>query len=93
MASRCWVTIRELNAIRSYAEEGLSIRRTAAVLGRSPGTIATAARIHGIKFLAQPGYLPYVSQEEMKTRHRLEQRRYMARKRMEMEDAEMDSSG
>lgn len=51
-------TIRELNDLRQYADEGLSMRRTAHWMGRTIGAVFAAAHRYGVHF-RDSGGAPY----------------------------------
>lgn len=53
--SRRWWTMRELKEARFYADEGLSIARTAALIGRTRDALGAAAARYGIQFAGEPG--------------------------------------
>lgn len=47
--------MRELGLARFYAEEGLSLGRTANLIGRTRASLAGAAKRHGIVFAGEVG--------------------------------------
>lgn len=69
----------ELQRIKAYADEGLSVRRTAVVINRSPSSLASFARRHKIKFKAPPGYQPFQTREGRLALKRETQKRYRER--------------
>jgi hypothetical protein len=48
-------TIRELNAARFYAAEGLSMKRAAALIGITRDQLASMARVNKVKFRGGKG--------------------------------------